>query len=292
MFFFYNLLSPFSSPTIYLAPFHFRKLYYIKNKKFLKTHKQLGIYVAPQRSGDDGITNLMDIRSALNEATTTSSGGNSTGGSASQHHHHHHHHHHSFFHHHGSISIHLNSSNSATNQHNTNNNSVANQQQQPQQQQHTQSHLHNFISGPASSALNALMGHHYHHNHGTAAAAAASNNNHNNNNGNNNNVAAPALTLSTALAQNNSSIPVASGSQSAGVLGSISFGLPSASSGQDQQQQHQYQQQTNLPHSPTPPLQRRLAKSFSVAPNLTQQKGALYWPISYFFPPKTNFTQL
>ncbi|XP_058980651.1 ral GTPase-activating protein subunit beta isoform X4 [Musca domestica] len=229
----------------------------------------LGIYVAPQRSGDDGITNLMDIRSALNEATTTSSGGNSTGGSASQHHHHHHHHHHSFFHHHGSISIHLNSSNSATNQHNTNNNSVANQQQQPQQQQHTQSHLHNFISGPASSALNALMGHHYHHNHGTAAAAAASNNN----NGNNNNVAAPALTLSTALAQNNSSIPAASGSQSAGVLGSISFGLPSASSGQDQQQQHQYQQQTNLPHSPTPPLQRRLAKSFSVAPNLTQQKG-------------------
>ncbi|XP_037828194.1 ral GTPase-activating protein subunit beta isoform X8 [Lucilia sericata] len=50
-------------------------------------------------------------------------------------------------------------------------------------------------------------------------------------------------------------------------LGSISFGLPSASAGQDQQPPH------NLPHSPTPPLQRRLAKSFSVAPNLTQQKG-------------------
>ncbi|KAL5279969.1 RALGAPB family protein [Megaselia abdita] len=29
----------------------------------------------------------------------------------------------------------------------------------------------------------------------------------------------------------------------------------------------------NIPHSPTPPLQRRLAKSFSVAPTLTQQKG-------------------
>ncbi|XP_073825988.1 ral GTPase-activating protein subunit beta isoform X9 [Musca autumnalis] len=238
---------------------------------FLKTIKGisnqvdafLGIYVAPQRSGDDGITNLMDIRSALNEATTTGSGGNSTGGGNASHHHHHH----SFFHHHGSISIHMNSSNSAAaNQQNTNNNSAA--VQQPQQQQHTQSHLHNFISGPASSALNALMGHHY-HNHGTAAAAATSN--HNNNNSN---VAASALTLSTALAnvpQNNSSGPAASGSQSAGVLGSISFGLPSAnnSGGQDQQQ---YQQQ-HLPHSPTPPLQRRLAKSFSVAPNLTQQKG-------------------
>lgn len=29
-----------------------------------------------------------------------------------------------------------------------------------------------------------------------------------------------------------------------------------------------------IPHSPTPPLQRRLAKSFSVAPSNTQSKGA------------------
>lgn len=37
-----------------------------------------------------------------------------------------------------------------------------------------------------------------------------------------------------------------------------------------------------IPHSPTPPLQRRLAKSFSVAPSNTQSKGAynLYY---YYF---------
>lgn len=32
---------------------------------------------------------------------------------------------------------------------------------------------------------------------------------------------------------------------------------------------------SDAPHSPTPPLQRRLAKSFSVAPSSTQNKGAL-----------------
>lgn len=32
---------------------------------------------------------------------------------------------------------------------------------------------------------------------------------------------------------------------------------------------------SDVPHSPTPPLQRRLAKSFSVAPSSTQNKGAL-----------------
>ena len=31
-----------------------------------------------------------------------------------------------------------------------------------------------------------------------------------------------------------------------------------------------------IPHSPTPPLQRRLAKSFSVAPSSSQQKGVVY----------------
>lgn len=31
-----------------------------------------------------------------------------------------------------------------------------------------------------------------------------------------------------------------------------------------------------LPHSPTPPLQRRLAKSFSVAPSSAQTKGASF----------------
>ncbi|XP_075152911.1 ral GTPase-activating protein subunit beta isoform X4 [Haematobia irritans] len=216
----------------------------------------LGIYVAPQRSTEDGITNLMDIRLALNEATMSSNGTSNMS----------HHHHHSFFHHHhGSISIHLNSGNSGAGQQTTTNNTATAQQSQ-QQQQHTQtSHLHNFISGSASSALNALMGHHHHHH-----------NHHHHQNQNTANTAnsnVPPLTIGTAMAnaQTNTSTP-ASGSQSAGVLGSISFGLPSASaSGQDQQQLHQYQQ--NLPHSPTPPLQRRLAKSFSVAPNLTQQKG-------------------
>ncbi|XP_075152913.1 ral GTPase-activating protein subunit beta isoform X6 [Haematobia irritans] len=216
----------------------------------------LGIYVAPQRSTEDGITNLMDIRLALNEATMSSNGTSNMS----------HHHHHSFFHHHhGSISIHLNSGNSGAGQQTTTNNTATAQQSQ-QQQQHTQtSHLHNFISGSASSALNALMGHHHHHH-----------NHHHHQNQNTANTAnsnVPPLTIGTAMAnaQTNTSTP-ASGSQSAGVLGSISFGLPSASaSGQDQQQLHQYQQ--NLPHSPTPPLQRRLAKSFSVAPNLTQQKA-------------------
>lgn len=36
---------------------------------------------------------------------------------------------------------------------------------------------------------------------------------------------------------------------------------------------HPISGEQNVPHSPTPPLQRRLAKSFSVAPTLTQQKG-------------------
>ncbi|XP_037885909.1 ral GTPase-activating protein subunit beta isoform X10 [Glossina fuscipes] len=53
-----------------------------------------------------------------------------------------------------------------------------------------------------------------------------------------------------------------SGSQSAGVIGSINFGLTNVADSSGQ-----------LPHSPTPPLQRRLAKSFSVAPTLVQQKG-------------------
>lgn len=72
-----------------------------------------------------------------------------------------------------------------------------------------------------------------------------------------------------------------SGSQSAGVVGSISFGTPLASSSQtsvsasavDAATAAQHTPQI-LPYSPTPPLQRRLAKSFSVAPTITQQKGA------------------
>lgn len=76
-----------------------------------------------------------------------------------------------------------------------------------------------------------------------------------------------------------------SGSQSAGVVGSISFGTPlnavTTTTSASSSAVDGAQQSTQLPYSPTPPLQRRLAKSFSVAPalgnnnvNITQQKGA------------------
>lgn len=218
------------------------------------TYKKLGIYIAPQRLNDDGITNLMDIRLSLNEATAN---GNVTANAS--------HHHYSFFHHHHHGSININLSNNA-NTSSTSNHGQTNANANSAQQ----SHLHNIISGSASSAFNALMGHHHHHHHHHGAAANAQNNQYN--------AASSPLTLGTAVG-NSASNPStsASGSQSAGVLGTISFGMPTsasgnttASSGQEQQQHQQ-----NLPHSPTPPLQRRLAKSFSVAPNLTQQKGAL-----------------
>lgn len=195
----------------------------------------------------------MDIRLSLNEATAN---GNVTANAS--------HHHYSFFHHHHHGSININLSNNA-NTSSTNNHGQTNANTNSAQQ----SHLHNIISGSASSAFNALMGHHHHHHH-HGAAPNAQNNQYN--------AASSPLTLGTAVG-NSASNPStsASGSQSAGVLGTISFGMPTsasgnttASSGQEQQQHQQ-----NLPHSPTPPLQRRLAKSFSVAPNLTQQKGAL-----------------
>lgn len=77
-----------------------------------------------------------------------------------------------------------------------------------------------------------------------------------------------------------------SGSQSAGVVGSISFGTPlnavTTTTSASSSAVDGAQQSAQLPYSPTPPLQRRLAKSFSVAPalgnnnvNVTQQKGAL-----------------
>ncbi|XP_046806342.1 ral GTPase-activating protein subunit beta isoform X10 [Lucilia cuprina] len=207
----------------------------------------LGIFVPPVRSAEDGITNLMDIRLALNEATNN---GAAATISASTHQHHHHH---SFFHHHGSISIHMNNSNMTNNNNNNNNYNSQTTIQHNQSAQH--SHIHNFISGSASSAFNAIMGHHHHHGSSGVPTGSTAN--------------VPSPSTASVIVGNTSSTgaTAASGSQSAGVLGSISFGLPSASAGQDQQPPH------NLPHSPTPPLQRRLAKSFSVAPNLTQQKG-------------------
>ena len=102
----------------------------------------------------------------------------------------------------------------------------------------------------SGAAFNALIGHghhsHHQHQHGSVSTPSSSHGS-----------AAPPVVLGN-------------GSHSAGVVGSISFtnasGNPQQSTSMDVNLQ--------LPFSPTPPLQRRLAKSFSVAPTSTQQKGA------------------
>ncbi|XP_036328029.1 ral GTPase-activating protein subunit beta isoform X4 [Rhagoletis pomonella] len=203
----------------------------------------LGIYRPPPHQAEDAITNLLDIRLSLNEATASSI---TTGI-------------HNFFHH-GSNSA-LNTGGSTSAATNATNNA---HQQQHHHHHHYHPHLHlhgagqflrdNFISGSASSALNAIMGH-----HGSASTPAS----------------AGVLTTGSGNVSGNTS---GSGSQSAGVVGSITFGTPlgamttaasvSASAVDGNQQMTQQQQQQQLPYSPTPPLQRRLAKSFSVAPAL------------------------
>lgn len=208
----------------------------------------IGIYRPPPHQAEDAITNLLDIRLSLNEATASSF---TTGI-------------HSFFHH-GSNSA-LNSGGGAAA---AGTNNAQQQQQQHHHHHHYHPHLHlhgagqflrdNFISGSASSALNAIIGH-----HGSASTPSSAGIN------------------ATGSATGNTSN---SGSQSAGVVGSITFGTPlnavtttqsASSSAVDGAQQS-----AQLPYSPTPPLQRRLAKSFSVTPALgnnnvsaTQQKGA------------------
>lgn len=250
-----------------------------------------GIYVPPPRTVDDVVTNLMDIRLALNEATTNnannsnamnSSSALSTSSATA-----HQHHHHLGFFHHGNITLHLgtgsnvvnNSSNSSscsvssttTLQSLSNSNvghlittgsNLNNQQQssQPLQQHSHLPHLHvhsasqflrdNFISGTATSALNAIMG----HQHVNAVFSTSSSSS----------TAAASSPSTTTNSGNLTTGTVSSGSQSAGVIGSINFGLTNVADSSGQ-----------LPHSPTPPLQRRLAKSFSVAPTLAQQKGAI-----------------
>ncbi|XP_037958819.1 ral GTPase-activating protein subunit beta [Teleopsis dalmanni] len=223
----------------------------------------LGIYQPPPHQPEDVLTNLLDIRLSLNEATTSSSS-------------------HHFFHY-GSISalnFSLNNSNNGVSMNSTT--AVTSAQQQHHHHYHPHLHLHgaghflrdNFISGSASSAFNALMGHHHHHhhhqqqlqqNHGNASTPS--------NIGGSSAAGGSHHSTSTAVGSTSSS-----GSQSAGVVGSISFGTPlntnansssgsvtSVGDGQTQSQLSTY--------SPTPPLQRRLAKSFSVAPTVTQQKG-------------------
>lgn len=108
----------------------------------------------------------------------------------------------------------------------------------------------NFMGGSASAALSALMGH-----HGTLAAS-------------------PAVV--------NEPISHPSGSQSAGVLNvqtAFGFNTPISSSNAMPSIMDQQPLATVSSNqvAPTPPLQRRLAKSFSVAPNLTQQKGAIFF---------------
>ncbi|XP_068141131.1 ral GTPase-activating protein subunit beta isoform X4 [Drosophila tropicalis] len=205
----------------------------------------LGIYRPPPHQQENIVTNLLEIRHSLNEATSTTLQ--------------------QFIH-----------STSVSN--------IAQQQQQQQQQQlshhshphtHHYPHLHlhgagsflrdNFMSNSASSALNAIMGHHHHHQQQQQLQPTSSPTTlgTNNNINSNNNVSHHNLGQSSASssAVGNTS---AGGSHSAGVVGSISFtttdGIPVSTLGTGQA-------------TPTPPLQRRLAKSFSVAPTLTQQKG-------------------
>lgn len=199
--------------------------------------RHTGIYQPPSSQQDNVVTNLLEIRHSLNEATSStlqqfiysSSVSNistqQSGASTAQNQHQHYHLHYPHLHLHGAGSF----------------------------------LRDNFVSSSASSALNAIMGHHHHQHqqqqnqqqlqlHGS------------------NNSASP-----TNLCLNASSVPVGSisagGSHSAGVVGSISFSsaepMPLATSA------------SSNSVTPTPPLQRRLAKSFSVAPSITQQKGAV-----------------
>lgn len=115
------------------------------------------------------------------------------------------------------------------------------------------------MSSSASSALNAIMGHHHHQHHQQHQQQQQQLHG-------SNSIASP-----TNLCLNAGPVPVGStsagGSHSAGVVGSITFSsaepMPLATSA------------SSNSVTPTPPLQRRLAKSFSVAPSITQQKGAV-----------------
>lgn len=142
----------------------------------------------------------------------------------------------------------------------------------PPHHHHHYPHLHlhgagsflrdNFVSSSASSALNAIMGHH-HHQHQPQQQQPQ-----------------PQQQAPGQHVANFSASPItpggpvgsvsAGGSHSAGVVGCISFSTSEAgpltsSNGS-----------SGSSVTPTPPLQRRLAKSFSVAPSITQQKGAIF----------------
>ncbi|XP_016986706.1 ral GTPase-activating protein subunit beta isoform X6 [Drosophila rhopaloa] len=191
----------------------------------------LGVYQPPPQQSEGVVTNLLEIRHSLNEATSTTLQ--------------------QFIH-----------SSSATN--------IANHHQQNQASHHHHHlhyphlHLHgagsflrdNFMSNSASSALNAIMGHHGGHHHHQQQQQ-----HHHQQQQQLQISASPTSNLSASGGSAVGSTS-AGGSHSAGVVGSISFAT-TESSGMGQP----------ASATPTPPLQRRLAKSFSVAPTITQQKG-------------------
>ncbi|KAH8420260.1 hypothetical protein KR009_008363 [Drosophila setifemur] len=202
----------------------------------------LGIYQAPPQSTDGVVTNLLEIRHSLNEATSTTL----------------------------QQFIHSSSASNIAN-HQTNQTNQINQQQQLQQQHHHHHlhyphlHLHgagsflrdNFMSSSASSALNAIMGHHGLHHHHQA---------HHQNLQINASPTGGSLVQPGAVGSTS-----AGGSHSAGVVGSISFGTPESPA----PPAGPVSASISATATPTPPLQRRLAKSFSVAPTITQQKAGL-----------------
>ncbi|XP_017012938.2 ral GTPase-activating protein subunit beta isoform X7 [Drosophila takahashii] len=181
----------------------------------------LGVYQPPPQQTDGVVTNLLEIRHSLNEATSStlqqfihsSSATNIATQQANHSHHHHHHLHYPHLHLHGAGSF----------------------------------LRDNFMSNSASSALNAIMGHHGGHHHQQ---------NHHQQQQQQLQISASPTSSLAAVGSTS-----AGGSHSAGVVGSISFGTTTAAG------------ESSTSATPTPPLQRRLAKSFSVAPTITQQKG-------------------
>ncbi|XP_034123222.1 ral GTPase-activating protein subunit beta isoform X8 [Drosophila guanche] len=207
----------------------------------------LGVYQPPPQQSENVVTNLMEIRHSLNEATSSTLQQFIQSSSASN-----------------------ISANSLQQQQLQSSGSVAQQLQLQLQHQHLHHHHHlhyphlhlhgagsflrdNFMSNSASTALNAIMGHHGHHQHQNQLHQQQQQQLSLSQSG-----ASPTSSASTSAVGSTS----AGGSHSAGVVGSISFSTAEASLGS-----------TAATSTPTPPLQRRLAKSFSVAPTITQQKA-------------------
>ncbi|KAI8034366.1 hypothetical protein M5D96_012829 [Drosophila gunungcola] len=189
----------------------------------------LGVYQPPPQQSEGVVTNLLEIRHSLNEATSTTLQqfihSSSVTNIANQHQANHHHHHHLHYPH-----LHLHGAGSFLRD--------------------------NFMSNSASSALNAIMGHHggghHHHHHNQQQQQQQLQIS-----------ASPTCNQMSTTGGSAVGSTSAGGSHSAGVVGSISFGNTTESSGIG----------PTASATPTPPLQRRLAKSFSVAPTITQQKG-------------------